>query len=87
MVDKFNPIIAVCDINKDTIDVLPNVPHDINPATATWTPDGSGVVAVGYKVTPRKLGIIYCTNRSSNIFLLTLNGQYSKLIGSSNTFI
>lgn len=70
----------MCDINKGTIDVLPNIPLDINPATATWIPDGTGVVAVGYKVTPRKLGLIYCTNRPSHIFSLTLDGQYGKLL-------
>lgn len=68
----------MCDVSTDSIDVLPEIPNDINPASATWIPDGSGVVAVGYKITPRKLGLIYCTNRPSHIFSLLLNGQYSK---------
>lgn len=78
MVGKITPVLVVCDIKTDTLEILPNIPNDINPATASWIPDGSGVVAVGYKITPRKLGLIYCTNRPSHIFSLTLNGQYSK---------
>jgi len=80
LVGKITPVLVVCDIKADTINVLPNIPNDVNPATATWTPDGKGVVAVGYTITPRKLGLIYCTNRPSHIFSLTLDGQYSKFI-------
>jgi len=77
-------VLVVCDIKTDTIDILPNVPNDVNPASATWIPDGSGIVAVGYTITPRKLGLIYCTNRPSNIFSLTLEGQYCKYINQYN---
>jgi len=80
LVGKITPVLVVCDIKTDTIDVLPNIPNDVNPASATWTPDGKGVVAIGYTITPRKLGLIYCTNRPSHIFYLTLDGQYCKLI-------
>lgn len=80
LVGKITPILVVCDIKTDSIDVLPNIPNDVNPATATWIPDGKGVVAIGYTITPRKLGLIYCTNRPSHVFSLTLSGEYSKFI-------
>ncbi|XP_050543366.1 acylamino-acid-releasing enzyme-like isoform X1 [Daktulosphaira vitifoliae] len=83
MVGKVCPVIVVCDINKDTIEVLSNIPDDINPAGANWIPDGSGIVAIGYSVVPRKLGLIYCTNRLSHIFSLTLDGNYSILSSTS----
>jgi len=76
LVGKITPVLVVCDIKKDTIDVLSNIPNDVNPATATWTPDGKGVVAIGYTITPRKLGLIYCVNSPSIVFSLTLDGQY-----------
>jgi len=78
LVGKITPVLVVCDIITDTINVLSNIPNDINPASATWIPDGSGIVSVGYTITPRKLGLIYCTNRPSHIFSLTLDGLYSK---------
>lgn len=70
----------MCDIETDSIEVLPNIPNNINPASAIWNPDGSGIVGIGYTITPRKLGLIYCTNRPSHIFSLSLDGQYSKCI-------
>jgi acylaminoacyl-peptidase len=83
LVGKITPVLVVCDIKTDTIDVLSNIPNDVNPATATWTPDGKGVVAIGYTITPRKLGLIYCTNRPSHVFSLTLDGQYNVLSSNS----
>lgn len=78
MVGKIAPVLVVCDIKTDSIDVIPNIPNDINPAMPTWIPDGTGLVAIGYNIIPRKLGLIYCTNRSSHIFAITLDGQYCK---------
>ncbi|KAF0709143.1 acylamino-acid-releasing enzyme-like isoform X3, partial [Aphis craccivora] len=83
LVGKITPVLVVCDIKTDSIDVLPNIPNDVNPATATWIPDGKGVVAIGYTITPRKLGLIYCTNRPSHVFSLTLSGEYSVLSKNS----
>jgi len=76
LVGKITPVLVVCDIRTDTIDVLPNIPNNVNPATATWTPDGKGVVAIGHIITHRKLGLIYCVNSPSHVFSLTLDGQY-----------
>ncbi|KAL4112560.1 hypothetical protein QTP88_016318 [Uroleucon formosanum] len=83
LVGKITPVLVVCDIKTDTIDVLSNIPNDVNPAAATWTPDGKGVVAIGYTITPRKLGLIYCTNRPSHVFSLSLSGQYNVLSSNS----
>ncbi|XP_029343702.1 acylamino-acid-releasing enzyme-like isoform X1 [Acyrthosiphon pisum] len=79
LVGKIIPVLVVCDIKTDTIEVLSNIPNDVNPAAATWTPDGKGVVAIGYTITPRKLG----TNSLSHVFSLTLSGQYNVLSSNS----
>ncbi|XP_025201669.1 acylamino-acid-releasing enzyme-like [Melanaphis sacchari] len=83
LVGKITPVLVVCDIKTDSINVLPNIPNDVNPATATWTPDGKGVVAIGHSITPRKLGLIYCNNSPSHVFSLTLDGQYDMLSSDS----
>uniref|UniRef100_A0A2S2QBH8 Acylamino-acid-releasing enzyme n=1 Tax=Sipha flava TaxID=143950 RepID=A0A2S2QBH8_9HEMI len=83
LVGKITPVLVICDIKADTINVLPNIPNYINPASVIWNPDGSGVVGIGYIITPRKLGLIYCTNRPSHIFSLTLDGQYTVLSSNS----
>lgn len=87
MVGKINPVLVICDIKADSIDVLSYIPNDINPASVIWNPDGSGVVGVGYIITPRKFGLIYCTNRPSHIFSLTLDGQYSECVFTVNICI
>ncbi|CAI6373921.1 unnamed protein product [Macrosiphum euphorbiae] len=83
LVGKITPVMVVCDIKTDTIDVLSNIPNDVNPATATWTPDGKGVVAIGHIITSRKLGLTYCANSLSIVFSLTLDGQYDVLSSNS----
>ncbi|XP_022176208.1 acylamino-acid-releasing enzyme-like isoform X1 [Myzus persicae] len=83
LVGKITPVLVVFDIKTDTIDVLSNIPNDVNPATAVWTPDGKGVVAIGHIITPRKLGLIYCANSPSIVFSLTLDGQYDVLSSNS----
>eukprot|EP00102_Acyrthosiphon_pisum_P011826 XP_008180714.1 PREDICTED: acylamino-acid-releasing enzyme-like [Acyrthosiphon pisum] len=82
LVGKITPVLVVCDIKTDTIDVLSNIPNDVNPAAATWTPDGKGVVAIGYTITPRKLS----TDSLSHVFSLTLSGQYNVLSSNSEQF-
>ncbi|XP_060834032.1 acylamino-acid-releasing enzyme-like isoform X2 [Rhopalosiphum padi] len=83
MVGKITPVLVVCDIKTDSIDVLPNIPNDVHPATATWIPDSKGVVAIGHSITSHKLGLIYCNNSHSHVFSLTLDGQYDVLSSDS----
>lgn len=71
-------MIVTCDINKKNITVLEGVPKDISPAQAIFEPNGDGVVGVGVKNTPRRLGLIYCTNKKSHVFYLSPAGDYGK---------
>ena len=39
------------------------VSHSLLHLQPQWTSDGSGIVFVGWENSPRKLGIMYCSNR------------------------
>lgn len=57
------------------------------PSQIKWSPDGSYVVGVALRTAPRKLGLIYCTNRPSAIFTLDFNGNYGNLENRKKTNI
>lgn len=75
---KRRPVIVTCDINKKKINVLDGVPKDFSPAQVIYEPNGDGVIGVAFNNTPRKLGLIYCTNRKSHVFYLSNNGDYGE---------
>ncbi|XP_034945879.1 acylamino-acid-releasing enzyme-like isoform X2 [Chelonus insularis] len=70
MVGKHRPTICVLDINSNIISALPEMSNDLSPGQVIWTPNNDGIVGVAWKHEPRYLGLIYCTNRESWIFLL-----------------
>lgn len=78
MSPKKHPVIAVCDVVKKEISVLTGVPDDISAGQVRWDPNGDGVVGVGTYHTPRRLGIVYCTNRRSCVFHLNSDEKFSK---------
>ena len=53
--------------------VLPYLPFFlcVSHLQPQWTSDGSGIVFVGWENSPRKLGIMYCSNRRLAITSLT----------------
>lgn len=64
------------DILKDDIQVLDGIPNDVCPAQVIWGSDNTHIFGIALKTNPRKLGLIYCTNRLSTIFSLDLQGNY-----------
>lgn len=76
LVGKKRSIIAEYHLENDEVEILSGLPEDVCPAQVTYSPDGSFVVGVAYKIEPRKLGLIYCTNRPSTIFMLDFSGNY-----------
>lgn len=79
LVGKHQPVVSVCDIKTDGIRILDGIPSHFSPGQVVWTPDGEGVIGVVWKNEPRRLGLIYCTNRDSYIFHLTMDGVFSLL--------
>jgi len=66
--DVCNPVICILDLEKESIEVVDNIPSHISPAEAVWGPNGT-IVFVGIWNTPFRLGVIYCMNRKSAIFV------------------
>lgn len=85
LVGKHQPVVVVCDLNSELLTVLDAIPSEYSPGQVIWTPDGKGIVGVGWKNEPRRLGLVYCTNRESVIFHLSLeNGEFS-ILSQSNS--
>uniref|UniRef100_A0A0V0G8W1 Acylamino-acid-releasing enzyme n=1 Tax=Triatoma dimidiata TaxID=72491 RepID=A0A0V0G8W1_TRIDM len=74
LVGKSQPVVAICDIETEAIEVISNGAFDGSEAEdkwsfgqAVWAPDGASIVCVAWNNTPRRLGLVYCTNRKSYI--------------------
>jgi len=64
-----NPAIFIVDIEKEAIFPLEPFPCEkITAGQVIWTPDGKGLVFVGWNVDVRKLGIRACFNRISTLY-------------------
>ncbi|CAG2063382.1 unnamed protein product, partial [Timema podura] len=81
LVGKHRPVVVMCDTKLETLSVLEGIPDHFSSGQVVWTPDGNGVVGVAWLHEPRRLGLIYCTNRVGYIFHLTLGGVFTLLSG------
>lgn len=70
LVGKHHPIAVVLDTLSDVITALPGLPDDVSVGQLTWSPDGESIVGVAWNHEPRRLGLVFCTNRISWIFSL-----------------
>ncbi|XP_073945001.1 acylamino-acid-releasing enzyme-like isoform X2 [Choristoneura fumiferana] len=81
LVGKHLSVIVVCKIKSETFTILEGLPESCCPGQVCFTRDGSSVVGVAWETEPRRLGLIFCTNRPGFIFELTLDGKLTKLSG------
>ncbi|XP_061713548.1 acylamino-acid-releasing enzyme-like isoform X1 [Cydia pomonella] len=79
LVGKHLSVVVVCKIESEAFSVLEGLPESCCPGQVRFAPDGKSVVGVAWETEPRRLGLIFCTNRPSFIFDLTLDGQLTKL--------
>lgn len=75
MVGKKNSVVVEYNIENDELSLLEGIPDDICPGQLKYSPCGEFIVGVGYKTETRKLGLIYCTNRPTDIFKFK-DGKY-----------
>mgnify|MGYP007016989380 FL=1 len=68
----------MCDIASETLEVVDGIPSHYSPAQVLWSKDGNDIYGVVFENEPRRLGLIYCTNRESYIFCLDSKGEFSK---------
>ncbi|KAL4719687.1 hypothetical protein ACJJTC_003008, partial [Scirpophaga incertulas] len=81
LVGKYMSVIVVFKLETEKCTILEGLPEDWCPGQVRFSPDGGSVVGVAWCVEPRRLGLIFCTNRPSYIFSLTLDGAMKKLSG------
>lgn len=77
LVGKASPVWCVCDLGTNLVSAA-GLPHDVSVGQVVWAPDG-GIVGLGRTTTPRKLGLIYCSNRDSFVFHLSPDSAFRKL--------
>lgn len=76
LVSKKISVIAQYDIITDKVEIMKGLPEDICVGQVKYSPDGTHVIGVAYDLEPRKLGLIYCSNRKSSIFKLDFDENY-----------
>ncbi|XP_071815910.1 acylamino-acid-releasing enzyme-like isoform X2 [Apostichopus japonicus] len=84
LVDKCFPVICTFDVATETVSVLEDVPEDLSPAQATWGPQDAGIIFSALYNEAYKLGAIYCDNRRSAIFHLSLEGKKCDLLSATD---
>ncbi|XP_047024144.1 acylamino-acid-releasing enzyme-like isoform X1 [Helicoverpa zea] len=81
LVGKHLSVVVVFKLATETFTVLSGIPDGMCPGQVRFSPDGNSVVGVVWETEPRRLGLIFCTNRPSYIFECTLDGAFRKLSG------
>lgn len=67
--------------------ILEGIPEGVCAGQVMWAPDASHVIGVALKGEPRKLGLIYCTNRNGALFQLDFEGNYRNYLSLAHLII
>ncbi|XP_047233004.1 acylamino-acid-releasing enzyme isoform X2 [Girardinichthys multiradiatus] len=87
LVSKSCPVLCVLDIEGDNVSVLEGVPDSISPGQAFWAPGDTGVVFVGWRHEPFRLGLKHCPNRRSSLFYVDLTGGRCEQLSSDTSAV
>ncbi|XP_072932261.1 acylamino-acid-releasing enzyme-like [Epargyreus clarus] len=79
LVGRYLSVIVVFRLQNESLTVLQGLPDHWCPGQVRFTPKGDGVVGIALETEPRRLGLIFCTNRPGYIFQLTLDGVLTKI--------
>ena len=84
---QHQPVVVVLDAQSGQLSVLaaPADDGDVSLGQARWRchRGRNSVVAVAWENLPRRLGLIYCSNRASHVVELQLEGAGSRLSGAA----
>uniref|UniRef100_A0A8C8A376 acylaminoacyl-peptidase n=1 Tax=Oryzias sinensis TaxID=183150 RepID=A0A8C8A376_9TELE len=83
LTSKSVPVVCVVDLHSGAVDVLQGVPEDVSPGQALWAPGYQSVFFVGWYHEPFRLGLKFCSNRSSSLFELDMEGRCERLSGEN----
>uniref|UniRef100_A0A0A9XJL5 Acylamino-acid-releasing enzyme n=2 Tax=Lygus hesperus TaxID=30085 RepID=A0A0A9XJL5_LYGHE len=78
LVGKSSPVLVVCNMLKKELSVVSPDSSELSLGQGVWAPDGS-IVCVGWETLPRRLGKVYCTNRSSWLLHISSDGKATNL--------
>jgi hypothetical protein len=70
----------ICKFDEKIVQEVAGVPDNIAVSSPVFTPDGKGVVFVGFDVNKRRLGLKYCVQRQSALYHVE-NEQAVKITG------
>ncbi|KAI1892903.1 hypothetical protein AGOR_G00138310 [Albula goreensis] len=84
LASKSAPVLCVADVDKSTVSVLQGVPTQVSPGQALWSPGDDGVLFVGWRHEPFRLGLRFCSNRRSALFHVDLEGNCECLSSDSS---
>ncbi|KAJ3586774.1 hypothetical protein NHX12_013167 [Muraenolepis orangiensis] len=87
LVGKSCPVLCVLDIEGNNVSVLEGVPEDISPGQAFWAPGDTGLVFVGWRHEPFRLGLKSCPNRRSSLFYVDLTGGECEQLSSGGSAV
>ena len=86
LVGKADPVIVKLDLSSEqpvSCEVVAGVAQDYSPGLVR--PWAGGLVGVGYRTTPRRLGKVYCSNRPSVLFHIAAGAEsWSVITGSDD---
>ncbi|CAG0879625.1 unnamed protein product [Darwinula stevensoni] len=77
-------VVSVIDTDTDEVLILDWIPESDSPSQIAWAPDDSGIIGVAYKKHPFRLGVVYCTNRASQIFFASLSDKGYRYLSHEN---
>lgn len=74
-----HPSVCVFDVKSEEVMTLRDIiPERVSAGQAVWCNDSKKIVFIGWKEDPFKLGIRYCTNRASNLYIIDLAKKVCK---------
>ncbi|XP_046841558.1 acylamino-acid-releasing enzyme-like [Xenia sp. Carnegie-2017] len=73
MNNVYDTVIAILDTKNDDVKVIEGLPDNIRPGASLWSQDGRSLIFCGHIVAPFILGVKYCRNRKTGIYLLSLD--------------
>ncbi|GBP39847.1 Acylamino-acid-releasing enzyme [Eumeta japonica] len=74
LIGKHLSVIVICNVVDQSFKVLEGLPESWCPGQVCFAPEGDYVVGVGWETEPRRLGLLFATNRPSFIFSLAYTG-------------
>ncbi|XP_026332967.1 acylamino-acid-releasing enzyme-like [Hyposmocoma kahamanoa] len=89
LVGKHFSVVVVCRVETETFTVLDSdvLPDTCCPGQVRFSPNGACVCGVAWHTEPRRLGLIFCTNRPSFIFEVALDGTHKRVVSGEGVAV